>query len=83
MIRRRAQMAKLNAGPPPRSLRELYAEKYPWSPISWVNRVPAMAPVWKWCEEVQEKRVAPLLTLASIGLGLIAVRRPGVRRAAL
>jgi hypothetical protein len=81
MIKHRSRMAAFHAGPPPRSLRERYAEEYPWSPISWVNRVPAMDSVWKWCQEFQEKRLAPLLTLTSIGLGLIAVRRPGTRRA--
>ncbi len=55
MIKLRARMSQHHAGPPMRSLRELYADSYPWSPISWINRVPAMGPVWRWCEELQER----------------------------
>ncbi len=82
-IKFQARMARFQRGDPPRPLRERYGEIHPWSPIAWVNRVPAMEPVWKWCEEFQEKKVAPLLIIASIGLGAIAVRRPGARRVRL
>jgi hypothetical protein len=69
----------LDGGRP--TLSQIYGREYPRSPIAWLNRHPVMENVWKSCSDLHETTV-PILMVASVCVGLIAVRRParkGVR----
>jgi len=63
-------------------VRERYARRFPRSPIARANRIPAVMGVekalGKWIE-----RGLPALAVASVGLGIVAIRRPdrGTRHA--
>jgi hypothetical protein len=60
----------------PKSLREQYAEVYPWSPLAAINRMPGVSAAWTCCARTWE-RVLPPLTIASLGIGIVILRRPG------
>lgn len=55
--------------------RERYAEVYPQSPLSRINLIPAVRSFWSACARVRETALPPL-TVASVGIGLVAIRRP-------
>jgi hypothetical protein len=55
-------------------LRDRYAEYYPRSPLTRLNQIQAKRAVWDLCSRFQEQTL-PAFFVASVGLGLIAVRR--------
>lgn len=59
-----------------RPLREQYAEVHPWSPLAAINRMPGVGALWAVCARTWE-RVLPPLTIASLGMGIVILRRPG------
>jgi hypothetical protein len=60
----------------PKTLREQYAEVYPWSPLAAINRMPGVGAAWTYCARTWE-RILPPLTIASLGMGIVILRRPG------
>jgi hypothetical protein len=60
----------------PKTMREQYAEVYPWSPLAAINRMPGVGAAWTFCARTWE-RVLPPLTIASLGMGIVILRRPG------
>ena len=60
----------------PKTMREQYAEVYPWSPLAAINRKPGVGAAWTFCTRTWE-RVLPPLTIASLGMGIVILRRPG------
>jgi hypothetical protein len=55
-------------------LSDLYAECYPRSPLTWLNQSHAKRALWGFCSQFQEQTL-PAFFVASVGLGLIALRR--------
>jgi len=67
--------ADASMGQRARTARERYAEVYPRSPLSRINQIPAVRCFWNACARGRE-RALPFLTVASVGIGLVAIRRP-------
>jgi hypothetical protein len=60
----------------PKTMREQYAKVYPWSPLAAINRMPGVGAAWTFCARTWE-RVLPPLTIASLGMGIVILRRAG------
>jgi hypothetical protein len=60
----------------PKTMREQYAEVYPWSPLAAINRMAGVGAAWTFCARTWE-RVLPPLTIASLGMGIVILLRPG------
>jgi len=66
----------LLAGRRIKTLREQYAEAYPRSPLATMNQIPGVIAAWTICARIRE-RTPPFLAIASLGIGIVAIRRPG------
>ena len=66
----------VNRNQGPKTMREQYAEVYPWSPLAAIDRMPGVGVAWTFCRRAWE-RVLPPLTIASLGMGIIILLRPG------
>jgi hypothetical protein len=65
-------------GRPPITLRERYAEAYPSSPLSWINRSRSLEAFERRLAGLQ-KSALPFLAVISPGVGLVAIRRRKVK----
>lgn len=67
----------------PLTLRERYAATFPHSPLTMINRIPAVTAGWEFSARVR-KTGLPFLAVAGLGVGFVALRpwpeKAGVRR---
>lgn len=76
----RAKLGLINAlksiaDNPSQSRRELYAQAHQNSPLSAINRHPAVIAAWDGCERLRAAGL-PFLAVAGPGIGAVAIRRP-------
>ena len=67
-------MGGVNPGGKVKTLREKYAEAYPNSPLTWINRDPWVEAFERRAAKIQAASL-PILAVASPGIGLVVIRR--------